>query len=162
MRNLLSLPLKHKIVTGGVVVAMAAGGVTAALSQPQSTGADTSPLVQQVNHNTEQLDNHEDRISNNERDVKDLQNKTSTSSNSSNVTPRSVNTAPSSQPVTNNDLGQAPAQAPAPTPDPRTITRIFKGVNAGVITCKYELYNGETTAPVQVQGDCLAVGEIAP
>lgn len=155
---------KKLLVSGAFVIALAAGALSSALTQPQPTGADTSPLVQQVNHNTEELGNHEDRISNNERDINDLHNHTGTPSNSNNVTPRTVNTPSPSQPVADPTPTPAPtpAPAPAPAPNPRTIVRVLQhNVDAGVSTCRYELQSGEVTGPIQ-QDQCYSAGDILP
>lgn len=92
MKQLLLLSLKKKLLIGGAIVALSAGGVTAALNTPQSSGADTSPLVEQVQHNTDELANHEARISNTENDVKDLQDKTGTPPSTTRVEVPTVST----------------------------------------------------------------------
>jgi hypothetical protein len=88
------LSTKQKIISAGVLVALVGVGGAAALNAPQSTGADTSPLVQEVDRQGQELDNHEARITNTESDVKDLQNKTATSPATTRVVVPSANTTP--------------------------------------------------------------------
>lgn len=69
---------KKILISGVLVIGIAAGGIVAALNQPQHTGADSSPLTQEVDRQGQELANHESRITNTENDVKALQNNTNT------------------------------------------------------------------------------------
>lgn len=86
------------IASGVIIIGSVAGA--AALTSSQSTGAtNTTPIEQQVDKNTQTLDNHEARITNTENNVKDLQASTNTSPSVSNVpVPVVGSTQPSSQP----------------------------------------------------------------
>lgn len=138
MKNLLLLPLKKKLMIGGAVVVLAAGGVTAALNQPSSAGADDSPLVQQVQHNTDELANHDARITNTENDVKDLQDKTGTPPSTTRVYVPVVSS--SSQPVDQGSTSSGGTTQPAPQQTPVTVASSsinFGGQYDGYCTLTY-------------------------
>lgn len=75
-------------IAGAVVLSV--GGV--GLMQIKAGASSDPPIVQEVKHQGEVLDNHEARITNTENNVKDLQNHTNT--------PPSTNTMPIPQVVT--------------------------------------------------------------
>jgi type II secretory pathway pseudopilin PulG len=132
----MKLPSKKILLSTAVLVAMSGGALTAALDQPQKTGADTSPLVQQVQHNTDQLNNHEARISNAENDIKSLQDNTQTPPSTTRTVVEQVTTPAPSQPVTQ----------PTP-PAPVTVTKSdFSGDNTSGV-CNLT-YSDGTTAQV--------------
>jgi hypothetical protein len=100
-------------------------------SNPPNAGADDSPLVTEVAHQGERLDNHEARITNTENDVKDIQATTNT--------PPSSNHAPV---PTLTSLPSAPVSVPVPTP----ITVVsFEQVMNGINTdCKLNYSDGSS------------------
>lgn len=76
------------------------GGVSAlTLNNPTPTKAIDSPIVQQVQHQQEELGNHDARITNTENDVKDLQAKTSTPPSSTRVIVKEVTTPATVEPL---------------------------------------------------------------
>lgn len=91
--------MRKRLLIASVLLGSGLGTGVAALSSPQSSGADTSPIVQQVNHSTDELANHEARITNTENDVKDLQDKTGTAPSPANKPAPTINTPPAAQPV---------------------------------------------------------------
>jgi len=113
MIKLSGLALKKKLLVGGVIVALAAGGVTAALNQPQSTGADTSPLTQEVDRQGQELSNHEARITNNESDIKNLQNNTGTAPSANRESVPYVSSTTQTLVSAPNTPTVSPASAPA-------------------------------------------------
>lgn len=110
---------KHYIVTGVLVVGLAAGGLVAALNQPQQTGADTSPLTTEVDRQGQELSNHEARISNLENNQKDIQNNTNTPASSTQVSVPAANTK---QTVVSTPSQPSDSSTPDPTPSPTIIT----------------------------------------
>lgn len=68
---------KKAIIISSILIAGSVIEVTA-LQAPQSGGAVDSPLIQEVDHQGQVLNNHEARITNTENNVKDIQSKTST------------------------------------------------------------------------------------
>lgn len=151
MKILQGISVKKKLVGSAVVIALATVGVTTAMSNPQSGGADTSPLVQEVQHQGEVLNNHEDRITNTEKDVSDLQNKTSTSPSSDRAVVRNV-TTPSANPAS--DPVFTPAPAPVPQPS-QPVTVVGAGLaidHTGTNSCKLTYSDGST-------GSAAATGE---
>lgn len=64
------------------------------------SGAETEPpIIQEVKHQGQVLDNHEDRITNTEKDVSDLQNNTQTAPNSTRTVVREVTTPSPTEPI---------------------------------------------------------------
>lgn len=107
----LLIPVASVVLLSGIV----AGGITL-----NKTGASSEPpIVQQVQHQGEVLDNHEARITNAENNITDLQNKTNTPSSTNNTQPPAVVTPAAAPSVT-------PDQTPAPTPTPVTLTTFAK------------------------------------
>lgn len=89
----------------------------------RSTASDVPPIVQEVQHQGEVLNNHEDRITNNENDIKELQNSTGTQPSASNTVVRTVTTPSPQEPLT------APATSePSPTSPINVVKSTF---NAG-------------------------------
>jgi hypothetical protein len=121
--------MKKRIILITAVLAAGTGLASAALNAPQTTGADTSPLIQQVEHQGEQLSNHEARITNTENDVKDIQAATST--------PPSVVRVPVPVP---NPLPPAPAQVPVPV----TVTSFEQVLNGINTDCKLNYSDGSS------------------
>lgn len=132
IHRIIALSFRKKLIVSGAVVALAAGGVTAALNQPATTGADTSPIVQQVNHNTDELANHEGRITNTENDVKDLQNKTGTPPSSTRIVVQAVTTPAASSPVTD--------PTPAPTSPPSGPVAVTVAGSGLIVGGQYDGY----------------------
>lgn len=123
-------PTKKNILIVSSALVLAVGGATFALSRPTTTGADTSPLVQQVQHDSDRIDNHEARITNTENDVKDLQNKTDTSPSVIRV-PVPVVTSTS------------PTQAlSAPAPAQVTVSAVAQVKNGNDTDCKLTYTDG--------------------
>lgn len=92
---------KKSLLITGAFLTFAAAGIAGILSLPKSSSADTpSPIVQQVNHNTDELSNHEARIKNAENNIQDLQNKTNTPASSSNIDVPAVTAPPAPAPIT--------------------------------------------------------------
>jgi len=116
MKNLLLLSLKKKLIISAAAVILTSGGVAASLHTPQEVGADTSPIIQQVQRNTEELNNHDARIANAENDIKDLQDKTGTPPSTNTVYVPAVITPAPTTPITD-PISPAPATAPV-TPAP--------------------------------------------
>lgn len=125
----LKVTKKITLAAAGAIVVGVLGGV-AAMNNPAPTKATDSPLVQQVDSQSKELDNHEARITNTENDVKDLQNKTGT-------------------PPTSNKVNVPPVTAPAQTQQttPQTIiVASFEQIDegGGNMDCKFTYSDGTT------------------
>lgn len=125
-----TLHLNKKTVTILLILSVAAGVGVSALTTSQPTGAsDEPPIVKEVHHQREVLNNHEARITNTEGDVRDLQNKTQT--------PPSVTRV--EVPVV------SPAPVPEPTPPLVTITAYREIVlDPDTSDCEYTYSDGTT------------------
>ncbi len=86
--------------------------VVAALHFNKGGASSEPPIVQEVKHQGQVLNNHEDRITNTEKDVTDLQNKTQTPPSSTRTVVREVTIPSATEPLT------IPTQTPNPTPSP--------------------------------------------
>jgi hypothetical protein len=103
-----------------IVSAIALSTIAVGATQYNKSGAsDEPPIIQEVKHQGEVLDNHETRITNTENDVKDLQDKTST--------PPSINNKPAPAVVTPSPAVVAPpTPTPAPVIPPVTVTSFLQ------------------------------------
>lgn len=97
--------MKKKILLGLAVLGTI--GTLVGVYVAPSWASDEPPIVQEVRHQGEVLDNHEDRITNNEEDIKDLQSNTNTPPSTNKVIVREVVT---------------PKPEPQPQPDPVTVS----------------------------------------
>lgn len=142
-------------------VALAGGGLSLAVNHSYPVGADSDPpIVQEVKHQGEVLQNHEDRIGNLEKDAADLQKNTNTPPSSSRVVVREVTTPSASEPLSINP----PAPQPAPqSHDPREImninTQLILNPQGNSTKCQYFLYDGTVTPYTTCD---YKVGEIHP
>lgn len=149
---------KKTLIITGAILAFATTAGAGALILPQTSGADTpSPIVQQVNHNTDQLANHEARITNTENNVKDLQTKTNTPPSNTNTVVHDVTVPAAPMPVTD------PTPTPPPAPMPVTVAKsgylgpgtiighegdcllFYTDGTQGYITATVTVQNGSTT-----------------
>jgi hypothetical protein len=133
--------MKKRIVLSTMFLLGSIGTGVAAFNSPQSSGADTSPLVQQVQSNADELANHEARITNTENNVADLQSKTSTPPSTTQV---AVPATPTQSPVS--PAAQTPAPAPSDPIFPHTITA-YQQIpldDQGNIDCQYTYVDGTT------------------
>lgn len=107
---------------------------------------DIPPIVQEVTHHGEVLDNHEDRLSNNEKDIAKLQAKTQVAPSQNKTTVREVVTPKADKPITL----PTPAQPEsAPKPEPVVVTSYKKiptgeGYNGENIDCELTYSDGTT------------------
>lgn len=109
---------KRNLLVASIILTSLSVGIVRAVQQPETTGAQTSPIVQQVDHNTQQLENHEGRITNTENDVKDLQTKTNTPPSASRTTIKEVTT-----PSANAPISESPPASASPAPIAITVVR---------------------------------------
>lgn len=92
------------------------------------------PIVQEVEHQGQVLDNHEDRIGNVEKDVSDLQNNTQTPPSSTKTVVREVTTPSPTEPIS---APQQPAQW-----TPVVITSFQKIPDGENIVCQLNYSDG--------------------
>lgn len=117
---------KSLIITSSILMLGLGIVAAASLSRSQPTGAATSPIVQQVNHNTDELANHEARITNAENNISTLQGNTNTAPSAVNTSVPAVSTPAAAEPVTD------PAPAPAPVDNtPKPVTVVHSGLIVG-------------------------------
>lgn len=132
---------KLALVTG--VVTLALVGAVVAATQPDSTGATDSPIVDQVNRQEQELANHDARITNTENDVKDLQGNTNTAPSTVRVEvpakPASLANTPASNP------GTQSTPAESGEPNPVTVTAYEKIPDGNDIICKLTYSDGSTS-----------------
>lgn len=125
--------------TASVLVAGTIAGIVATSNNPSKTGADTSPVVQQ-------LSNHEARIKNAESNIKDLQAKTGTPTSSSQVdvpvAPSSTDLAAATAPTTSTSATSADTPSAPATPTVVSYREI--PLDADNSDCEYT-YSDNTT-----------------
>lgn len=115
--------------------------ITVAANMANTTGAsEEPPIVQEVRHQGEVLDNHEDRITNNEADIADLQSNTNTAPSPTRVIVREVTTPEPTEPLS------TPVE---PEPEPIVVTAYEQipmntGYNNEDMDCKYTYSDGTT------------------
>lgn len=100
-----------------------------------SQASEVPPIVQEVRHQGEVLDNHEDRITNVESDVVDLQENTGTPQSIEKVIVREVTTPPPTEPI---------YVEPAPEPEPVVIVSYSQRVEGDNTYCDLT-YSDQTT-----------------
>jgi hypothetical protein len=131
--------MKKKIILPAVGLAIIGSVLGGSIVLSHSGADDVPPIVQQVQHNTEELDNHESRITNLENDTKDLQNKTGISSSPNNTTPPPVTTPKADKPLTQSSGGTIA------DPEPVTVTAYEKiNVDDSETDCRIT-YSDSTT-----------------
>lgn len=127
--------MKKKIIFSAVTLAILGSAIGSSIVMKQGQATDVPPIIQQVQHNTEQLDNHEARITNAENNIKDLQNKTSTPESPANTPLPVVTTPPPTQSIT-----------PVTQPTPITIVAFEQIPNGdSEIDCKLTYSDGTTS-----------------
>lgn len=123
------------VLVVGLVVGGATWGRTLATEKP--------PIVQEVEHQGEVLDNHEDRITNNEADIEDLQSTTNTPPSPGRTVVREVITPSPTQPIYTEPT-------PEPEPEPVIVVTAFRqipvneGYNNENVDCELT-YSDNTT-----------------
>lgn len=134
--------MKKKVLIAFAGFTLLSGLVIGGITWNSSKAEDVPPIVTEVQHQGEELNNHEVRITNTENDVKDLQTKTSTPPSTSNTTPPQVVTQSPTQPIY---TAPAPTPSPTPTPTPTPITvTAFEQIPVGdsEIDCKLTYSDG--------------------
>ncbi len=109
-RALLIIPLVSGLIIGGVTMT-------------KGQADNVPPIVQEVTHQGEVLENHEARITNTENDVKDLQTNTQTAPSPTRVVVNEVTTPPASQP-----LYTEPVTQPTPEPAPPVVVTSYRKI----------------------------------
>jgi hypothetical protein len=127
-------------------ITLLSGLIIGGMTLNKSKATDIPPLVTEVQHQGEVLNNHETRIKNTENDVKDLQSKTSTPPSTNNSTPTQVITQSPSQPIY---TSPTPTPTPDPTPAPIVVTA-FEQIPVGdsEIDCKLTYSDGSSATKV--------------
>lgn len=107
--------MKKPIIIGLVTTALISGLVVGGVKMNKTNADVEAPIVTEVRHQGEVLDNHEARLTNVEGDVSELQTNTNTSPSSNRQSVPAVATPSSTQSLS------APAPAPD-TPEPTSVT----------------------------------------
>lgn len=159
---------KKLAIATALAIAVVSVPVVSAFNKPEHIKANQEPpIVQEIKHQGEVLDNHEDRITNVESDVKVLQTSTSTKPSETRTVVREVVTPTSPEPV----AMPAPAPAPEPKPNPLTVVEVLKNETymlgdgyTEMRRCQYLMAGGRTslTSIQPASLPCLTVGEIVP
>jgi hypothetical protein len=130
---------KKIALVSSVIVLGLIGGVSAEMANQKPVGADTSPLVTEVDQQNDKLNNHEARISNLETDTRTLQANTNTQPSTNKVavpTVRAANTTASASQT---------ASLPTETVAPVTVTAFREIViDADTSDCEYTYSDGST------------------
>lgn len=127
---------KILLIIGAIITLTGIGAVSALTSSNSTSATEETPLVKDVRHQGEVLDNHEARITNNENDVSELQKNTGTAPS----TTRVEIPVPSPYPGT-----EQPEPTPAPTPPaaPIIVSRYeIIDLGGGNVDCKLTYSNG--------------------
>lgn len=129
---------KIALVTG-VVVLGSIGGVSASMANQPKTGADTSPIVTEVDNHEDRLKNHEARISNLETNQRVLQTNTNTQSSPNTVA------VPTVRDVTASTTTSTATAAPSVDTPAVTVTA-YKEIplDADNSDCEYTYSDGTT------------------
>jgi hypothetical protein len=174
MKLKLKVPNKKQAIIGGaLLMVVMAIPVKAAMNGNKAGANEKPPIVVEVEHQGEVLDNHEDRIDNLEKDVTVLQDNTSAPTSTERVTVREVTKPSATQPLESSftpGQSQTPSNQSQPTPHARTITEAVSVPNASkpsLVTCRYKLYNqaqypGWLDVVQSSSVACLSVGQVLP
>lgn len=138
--------MKKLIATLAIITATVVPVTVAANLASQKTGAtEEPPIIQEIRHQGEVIDNHEDRITNTEADVADLQANTNTPPSQTRTVVREVQTPAPTEPVT----VPAPDPTPEPAPVPVTVVAYLQiptgeGYMNENMDCEYTYSDGTT------------------
>lgn len=131
MKKKLIITIVASVLTIGTISAMAIN------VNPSETGADTSPVVTE-------LDNHEVRIKNAENNIKDLQTKTNTPDSSANTSVPVVNSTITSPATSSTDSGSAATVDSTPPSTPVVVSYREIPISDGNSDCEYTYSDSST------------------
>lgn len=113
-----------KKITALAGTVLLGGAIVGIMQNPKSNATTEPPLVTEVRHQGEVLDNHEDRITNLETDVTAVQQSTNTPSSSNKVVVREVQTASPTEPIYTE-----PTQAATPVvEEPKIVVTAYEAI----------------------------------
>jgi hypothetical protein len=130
---------KAGLITGVIVLGLV-GGVSAEMVNKPKAGADTSPIVTEIDNHEDRLKNHEARISNLETDTRTLQTNTNTQPSPNKVDPPVV------RDVTPNSSPTSASTTTTTSDTPAVVVTSYREIviDADTSDCEYTYSDGTT------------------